>query len=100
MELARDRIMEAIQMRVVRTTQGAAVQLDDYTGIDILGNMIESSILGPNQGFYGDLHNLGHMAISYCHDPDHRYLVRTMPSSVFMIACIYIVADQVSNLSQ
>lgn len=45
------------------------------TGIDILGNMIESSILSPNRTLYGDLHNQGHNIISYIHDPDGRFLV-------------------------
>lgn len=48
--------------------------LDDRTGIDTLGNMMESSILSPNRQLYGDLHNMGHVFISYSHDPDHRNL--------------------------
>lgn len=44
-------------------------------GIDILGNMIEASpVLSPNIPYYGNIHNSGHMFISYSHDPDHRYL--------------------------
>lgn len=48
--------------------------LDVRTGIDTLGNMMESSILSPNRQLYGDLHNMGHVFISYSHDPDHRHL--------------------------
>lgn len=48
--------------------------LDERTGIDTLGNIMESSLLSPNRDFYGDLHNMGHVFISYSHDPDHRYL--------------------------
>lgn len=44
------------------------------SGIDTLGNMIESSIISPNRSVYGDFHNVGHLFISYAHDPDHRYL--------------------------
>lgn len=36
--------------------------------------MIESSILSPNRALYGDMHNMGHVFISYIHDPDHRHL--------------------------
>ncbi|KAF4521662.1 hypothetical protein B566_EDAN009395 [Ephemera danica] len=37
--------------------------------------MIEAvRILSPNYGYYGDLHNFGHIAIAYCHDPDNRHL--------------------------
>ena len=53
---------------------GNRIQLDDRTGIDILGNMMESSILSPNRQLYGDFHNMGHVFISYSHDPDHRNL--------------------------
>lgn len=35
---------------------------------------MESSILSPNREKYGDLHNFGHIFLSYIHDPDHRYL--------------------------
>lgn len=48
--------------------------MDETRGIDILGNMMESSILSPNRQLYGDMHNLGHVFISYSHDPDHRHL--------------------------
>lgn len=50
------------------------VNLDENTGIDILGNMIEASSLSPNRNFYGDLHNMGHVFLSYIHDPDARHL--------------------------
>ncbi|XP_031783456.1 phenoloxidase 1 [Nasonia vitripennis] len=73
-ELYRSRMLEAVQTRRVRNVQGGTQILDENTGIDILGNMMEASILSPDQTFYGDLHNLGHLAISYIHDPDHRYL--------------------------
>lgn len=49
--------------------------LTENEGIDVLGNIMESSILSPNRTFYGDYHNMGHIFISYIHDPDHRHLV-------------------------
>lgn len=36
--------------------------------------MIESSMLSPNRTFYGDLNNIGHAFISYCHDPNYTFL--------------------------
>lgn len=48
--------------------------LDEVRGIDILGNIMESSTISVNRDFYGDLHNMGHVFISYAHDPDHRNL--------------------------
>ncbi|CAH1106365.1 unnamed protein product [Psylliodes chrysocephalus] len=74
MERWRDRIFNAISSGVARNEQGQDVPLTERDGIDILGNIIESSILSPNRGFYGDLHNMGHVFISYIHDPDHRHL--------------------------
>ncbi|XP_050307530.1 phenoloxidase 1-like [Anthonomus grandis grandis] len=70
----RDRIYDAIHSGMVRDRSGNSIPLDETTGIDILGNMVESSILSPNRDFYGDLHNTGHILLSYIHDPDHRHL--------------------------
>lgn len=55
-------------------TNGRQIALDPVRGIDILGNMIESSTLTPNRQLYGSLHNMGHNIIAYSHDPDARYL--------------------------
>ncbi|XP_076677764.1 phenoloxidase 1-like [Andrena cerasifolii] len=76
MERWRDRIYEAIHTGSVINTRGERIPLTEKTGIDILGNIMEASILTPNSNVYGDIHNFGHVAISYCHDPDHRYLER------------------------
>lgn len=35
---------------------------------------MESTALSINPDFYGNLHNEGHNAISYCHDPEARFL--------------------------
>lgn len=53
---------------------GNRITLDEQSGIDTLGNIMESSSLSVNRDFYGDLHNMGHVFISYAHDPDHRHL--------------------------
>ncbi|XP_054082817.1 phenoloxidase 2-like [Zeugodacus cucurbitae] len=74
MERWRDRIFEAISQGFATDESGNRVPLDDVRGIDILGNIMESSILSPNRSLYGDFHNLGHVFISYSHDPDHRHL--------------------------
>ncbi|XP_022907914.2 phenoloxidase 1-like [Onthophagus taurus] len=68
-----DRIIEAIDRNQVRTKDGL-MELTEETGIDVLGNMVESSVLSPDRNFYGDLHNMGHAFISLAHDPDNRYL--------------------------
>uniref|UniRef100_A0A1B6MSZ9 Tyrosinase copper-binding domain-containing protein n=1 Tax=Graphocephala atropunctata TaxID=36148 RepID=A0A1B6MSZ9_9HEMI len=74
MERWRDRFFQAIHTGSVTTSQGQPRQLDEATGIDLLGNMMESSILSVNRFLYGDLHNIGHVAIALSHDPDHRHL--------------------------
>ena len=34
----------------------------------------KSSILSPNRTYYGDICNIGHAFIAYCHDPDNLAL--------------------------
>ncbi|KAG5668817.1 hypothetical protein PVAND_016740 [Polypedilum vanderplanki] len=74
LERWRERFLEAIAQGSVVNQNNQRMALDENTGIDVLGNMMEASILTPNPNFYGDLHNMGHVAISYQHDPDHRHL--------------------------
>ncbi|KMQ88263.1 phenoloxidase subunit a3 [Lasius niger] len=74
LERWRDRIYEAIHTGAYINLRNEKVPLTEFGGVDVLGNIMEASILSPNHNFYGDLHNFGHNAISYCHDPDHRYL--------------------------
>ncbi|CAG9811779.1 unnamed protein product [Chironomus riparius] len=75
MERWRQRFLEAVNENAYTDLQGRKVALDETTGIDILGNILEASQqLSPNPNYYGDLHNMGHTIISYVHDPDHRHL--------------------------
>lgn len=74
MERGRDRFVQAINQGFAVSTNGQRVPLDNEQGIDVLGNMFESSILSPNRDLYGNLHNQMHNIIAYAHDPDHRHL--------------------------
>ncbi|XP_054279415.1 phenoloxidase 2-like [Macrosteles quadrilineatus] len=74
MERWRDRFYQAIHTGSVITADGRTQMLDEEKGIDILGDMMESSILSVNRFLYGDLHNIGHVAIALSHDPDSRHL--------------------------
>ncbi|XP_068145500.1 phenoloxidase 2 [Drosophila tropicalis] len=74
LERWRDRILEAIHQKFVVNETGQRIELDEATGIDTLGNMVEASILSPNSSFYGDLHNNGHIFISYAHDINSKHL--------------------------
>lgn len=49
---------------------GKLVALDEKTGIDVLGDMIEASDWSVNKQLYGSIHNMGHVALCYIHDPD------------------------------
>ncbi|TMW44204.1 hypothetical protein DOY81_010718 [Sarcophaga bullata] len=49
MERWRDRIIEAIHMGYAVDERGQRIPLDENTGVDILGNIMESSIISPNR---------------------------------------------------
>uniref|UniRef100_A0A6P7G6E7 Phenoloxidase 1-like n=1 Tax=Diabrotica virgifera virgifera TaxID=50390 RepID=A0A6P7G6E7_DIAVI len=72
-----DLIQEKRKVRKVwqrtRIKQRNSVELTENEGIDILGNMLESSILSPDRDFYGNFHNMGHNFAAYIHDPDFRH---------------------------
>ena len=53
---------------------GQLEKLEEDTGIDVLGNLVEASALSKNPDYYGSLHNLGHDLIAYAHDPDGRFM--------------------------
>lgn len=71
MELIKKNLLVFVQ---INQSSNNRIMLDERTGIDILGNIMESSVLSRNRDLYGDLHNMGHVFLSYAHDPDHRHL--------------------------
>lgn len=74
LELWRDRIYQAIDQGYAIGANGQQISLRGQNGIDILGNMVESSSLSPNKTFYGNMHNEGHNIIAFVHDPEQKYL--------------------------
>lgn len=74
LELWRDRIYQAIDQGQIIDSNGKVVSLNGPQGIDILGNIVESSALSSNPSLYGDLHNQGHILICFIHDPEQKYL--------------------------
>ncbi|GFW92046.1 hemocyanin A chain [Trichonephila clavipes] len=68
-----ERILEAIHLGKVIDSEGNDVILDEETGADILGSLIESNLESKNRQFYGNLHNWGHVMMAYIHDPDGRF---------------------------
>ena len=79
LEQFRNRILSDIDRRRITIYYGGSddqeVDLNNDRGIDIVGNMIEASILSPNPDYYGNLHNNMHNAIAFIHDPENSYLV-------------------------
>uniref|UniRef100_A0A1W7RAE8 Hemocyanin subunit 5b n=1 Tax=Hadrurus spadix TaxID=141984 RepID=A0A1W7RAE8_9SCOR len=69
----RERILDAIHLERVIDEHGKEVHLDEENGIDILGNIIESSYDSINEGYYGSLHNWGHVLMARAQDHDGRY---------------------------
>ncbi|CAG9825513.1 unnamed protein product [Phaedon cochleariae] len=70
----RDLIYGAINSGRVKDRNNRDVELDEFGGIDILGNMVEATDLSINRQLYGNLHNMGHNIIAFIHDPDGRNL--------------------------
>lgn len=54
----------AINQGYAEGANGQRIPLDNINGIDVLGDMMEASILTPNRTLYGDLHNFMHIIIS------------------------------------
>ncbi|XP_057375654.1 phenoloxidase subunit 1-like isoform X2 [Daphnia carinata] len=73
LELWRTRILHAIHKGSVVKANGEVVQLDETTGTNTLGELIEASQWSADKLFYGDLHNFGHIAVCYIHDPDRSH---------------------------
>lgn len=75
LERWRDRVHQAIdQGYAVEHGTNRQIPLDEINGINILGNIIESTALSPNRQLYGSIHNIGHNIISYVHDPENKHL--------------------------
>ncbi|XP_065368855.1 phenoloxidase 2-like [Calliphora vicina] len=74
MELSRDRLYEAIKQGFAVNDNGKRIYLDEQYGIDILGNMVEASLLSPNRTYYDGIYNMAHLLISFCHDPQNLHL--------------------------
>ncbi|GFW92072.1 hemocyanin C chain [Trichonephila clavipes] len=73
LERWRERILDAINLGFVTDSDGRETILDETHGIDILGDIIESSHESKNPEFYGSLHNWGHVLMANVLDPDGRY---------------------------
>uniref|UniRef100_A0A2M4CTY5 Putative prophenoloxidase 9 n=1 Tax=Anopheles darlingi TaxID=43151 RepID=A0A2M4CTY5_ANODA len=74
METSLGRIMDAIQSGFILADDGSRIPLEEGSGIDLLGNIVENSLLSKNLAYYGNYHSLLHSMIGFMHDPDNLFL--------------------------
>ena len=67
------RIFDAIDKGYIVDDAGNQISLDIEHGIDILGNIIESSAYSPNVQYYGALHNTAHKLLGRQADPKSKF---------------------------
>ncbi|KAA0189758.1 hypothetical protein HAZT_HAZT000048 [Hyalella azteca] len=73
MKILESRIHDAIDHGYIEDAQGNHIALDEEHGIDILGNIIESSTYSPNPQYYGSLHNVAHIMLGRQADPHGKF---------------------------
>ncbi|MCL4128360.1 UNVERIFIED_CONTAM: hypothetical protein GTU68_003089, partial [Idotea baltica] len=73
------RIRDAIAHGYVTARDGGKIDIRNEHGIDILGDVIESSNYSPNVEYYGALHNLAHIILGRQGDPHGKF---NMPPGV------------------
>merc|ERR1719341_251388 len=68
-----DRIRDAIAHGYVTAEDGSTVDILNDNGIDVLGNLIESSTYSVNSYYYGALHNTAHIVLGRQGDPHGKF---------------------------
>ena len=79
MIIMESRIRDAIAHGYVTGKDGSHIDIRNSGGIDILGDVIESSTYSPNPQYYGALHNLAHIVLGRQGDPHGKF---NMPPGV------------------
>ncbi|XP_053640583.1 hemocyanin subunit-like [Cherax quadricarinatus] len=67
------RIRDAIAHGYVTAKDGSTIDISNSHGIDVLGDVIESSTYSPNIEYYGSLHNTAHIVLGRQGDPHGKY---------------------------
>ena len=75
MELHRERLLNAVTRKEFIDPDGEKVPVT----MDRLGCTVEADENSVNRGYYGNLHNMGHIVIGMINDPDGRYKIDTGP---------------------
>ncbi|KAG7157360.1 hemocyanin C chain-like [Homarus americanus] len=73
MVIIESRIRDAIAHGFITARDGSIIDIRDKDGIDILGDVIESSMYSPNSEYYGALHNTAHVMLGRQGDPHGKY---------------------------
>merc|ERR1712212_531426 len=79
MLIIESRIRDAIAHGYIVDKEGNTISIMNEYGIDILGDIIESSMYSPNVQYYGALHNLAHIMLGRQGDPHGKF---NMPPGV------------------
>ncbi|XP_053640580.2 hemocyanin subunit [Cherax quadricarinatus] len=67
------RIHDAIAHGYVTARDGSIIDIKNSHGVDVLGDVIESSKYSPNVEYYGSLHNTAHVVLGRQGDPHGKY---------------------------
>ncbi|XP_071531070.1 hemocyanin-like [Panulirus ornatus] len=79
MIITESRIRDAIAHGYIVDKDGNIIDLMNEHGIDVLGDVIESSMYSPNVQYYGSLHNVAHIMLGRQGDPHGKF---NMPPGV------------------
>ncbi|KAK8732341.1 hypothetical protein OTU49_007034, partial [Cherax quadricarinatus] len=72
-KLLESRIRDAIALGYIININGSHTDINNEHGIDILGDIIESSAYSPNAAYYGSLHNQAHRVLGAQADPKRKF---------------------------
>nr|CAA57880.1 hemocyanin [Penaeus vannamei] len=73
MVIVESRIRDAIAHGYIVDSEGKHIDISNEKGIDILGDIIESSLYSPNVQYYGALHNTAHIVLGRQGDPHGKF---------------------------
>nr|AGT20779.1 hemocyanin [Penaeus merguiensis] len=73
MVIVESRIRDAIAHGYIIDSHGKQIDISNEKGIDILGDVIESSLYSPNVQYYGALHNTAHIVLGRQGDPHGKF---------------------------
>ncbi|XP_069953474.1 hemocyanin-like [Cherax quadricarinatus] len=73
LKVLESRIRDAIALGYIINADGSHTDINNDHGIDVLGDIIESSAYSTNVAYYGALHNQAHRVLGAQADPKHKF---------------------------